>query len=65
MQATIDRLLAVIMSGAVAVMAAGTVGYIAHYDFGFSREEIRTPALIGAVVIGVLLAVEHFGKKLR
>jgi hypothetical protein len=32
MQATIDRLLAVIMSGAVAVIAAGTVGYIAHYD---------------------------------
>jgi hypothetical protein len=65
MQATIDRVLAVIVSGAVAVMAAGTVGYIAHYDFGFSREEIRTPALIGAVVIGVQLAVEHFGKKLR
>ena len=30
MQATIDRLLAGIMSAAVAVMVAGTVGYIAH-----------------------------------
>ena len=65
MQATIDRLLTVIMSAAVAVMAAGTVGYIAHYDFGFSREEIRTPAFVGAVGIGALLAVEHFGKKLQ
>ena len=46
-------------------MAAVTVGYIAHYDFGFSRDEIRTPALAGAIVIGALLAVEHFGKNLR
>jgi len=62
MQATIDRLLAGIMS---AGMAAGTVGYIAHYDFGFSREEIRAPALAGAIVIAALLAVEYFGKKLQ
>ena len=65
MQATIDRLLAGIMSAATAGMAAGTVGYIAHYDFGFSREEIRAPALAGAIVIAALLAVEHFGKKLQ
>jgi hypothetical protein len=65
MQATIDRVLVAIMSGALAVMAAVTVGYVAHYDLGFSREEIRSPALVGAIVIGALLAVEHFGKKLR
>ena len=36
-----------------------------HYDFGFSREEIRALALAGAIVIGALMAVEYFGKKLQ
>jgi hypothetical protein len=57
--------LVIIVSGALAVMTAVTAGYVAHYDFGLSREGIRTPALVGAIVIAVLLAVEHFGKKLR
>jgi hypothetical protein len=46
-------------------MAALTVGYIAHYDLGFSRQDIRTPALIGAATIALLLATEYFRKKLR
>jgi hypothetical protein len=65
MQATIDRVLVVLMSVGGAVMAAVTVGYVAHYDFGLSRQEIRTSALVGAIVIVALLAVEHFGEKLR
>jgi hypothetical protein len=65
MQKTIDRVLVVIISVAIASMAAVTVGYVAHYDFGLSRQEIRTSALVGAIVIIALLAVEHFGKKLR
>jgi hypothetical protein len=65
MQATIDRVLVVVMSVGAAVMAAVTVGYVAHYDFGLSRQEIRTSALVGAIVIVALLAVEHFGEKLR
>jgi hypothetical protein len=36
-----------------------------HYDLGLSREKIRTPAVVVAVVIGALVAVELFGKKLR
>jgi hypothetical protein len=32
--------------------------------FHISREEIRTPALVGAGVIAALVAVEFFGKKL-
>jgi hypothetical protein len=32
------------------------VGYIAHYDLGFSRQEIRTQAVICAVIIGLLMA---------
>jgi hypothetical protein len=65
MQATIDRVLVVVMSVGAAVMAAVTVGYVAHYDFGLSRQEIRTSALVGAIVIVALLAVELFGEKLR
>jgi hypothetical protein len=41
------------------------MGYIAHYEFGFSRQEIRTPAVVGAAVIGLLVATDYFGKKLR
>jgi hypothetical protein len=47
------------------IVTAFSVGYIAHYDFGFSRQEIRTPAVVGAAVIGLMVATEHFGKKLR
>jgi hypothetical protein len=32
---------------------------------GFSRQEIRTQAVIGAAIVGLLVATEHFGKKLR
>ena len=55
----------VISSGAGAVLAAATLGYIAHYDFGLSREAIRIPAVTGAAIIALLVAIEHFGKKLR
>jgi hypothetical protein len=65
MQAAVDRVLVVIIAGAFAVMAAIAVGYVAHYDFGLSRQEIRTAALVGSVVIVTLLTVEHFSKKLR
>jgi hypothetical protein len=48
-----------------AIVTAFLAGYIAHYDFGFSRQEIRTPAVVGAAIIGLLVATEYFGKKLR
>jgi hypothetical protein len=48
-----------------AIVTALSVGYIAHYDFGFSRQEIRTPAVVGAAIIGLLVATEYFGKRLR
>ena len=53
------------MAAFTANAAALSLAYIAHYDFGLSRQEIRTAALVGAVVIAVLVAVEFFGKKLR
>jgi len=53
------------MSGVTASAVAFWLAYIAHYDFGLSRQEIRTPAVVGAGIIAALVAVEFFGKKLR
>jgi hypothetical protein len=50
---------------AATVTAALTAGHTASYDLGFSPQEIRTQALTVAIVIGLLLAVDHYGKKLR
>jgi hypothetical protein len=50
----------------IAAMVAFTVGYVAHYDLGFSRLDIQTSALIGAATIApivvLLLAIEYFEK---
>jgi hypothetical protein len=62
----VDRIAILLGSVAAgAIVAAFSLGYIAHYDFGFSRREIRTPAVIAAAVIALLLAVEYFGTRLR
>ena len=53
------------MSGVGATAVALSLVYIAHYDFGFSREEIRAPALIGAGIIAALVAAEFFAERLR
>jgi hypothetical protein len=61
-----ERITIVVMcSGAAAFLVAATLGYIAHYDFGLSRQEIRIPAVTGAAIIALLVATEYFGKKLR
>ena len=65
MEKSIDRVLNLMMAMSTASAIALSLAYIAHYDFGLSREEIRTPAVVGAAVIAVLVAVEFFGKKLR
>jgi hypothetical protein len=64
MEKTIQRALSLMMSGVAATAVALSLGYIAHYDLGLSREEIRTAAVVSATVIAVLVAVEYFGKKL-
>jgi hypothetical protein len=55
----VGRLLA-----SLTAIAALSLGYIAHYDLGLSRQEIRTPAVVTAAVIALLVAIEFFGKKL-
>ena len=60
-----DKVIIIMMATSTTTAVALSLGYIAHYDFGLSREEIRTPALVGAGITAVLVAVEFFGKKLR
>jgi hypothetical protein len=62
---SVDRAVSLVMAMSTATGVALSLAYIAHYDFGLSREEIRTPAVVGVVVIAVFVAVEFFGKKLR
>jgi hypothetical protein len=65
METTVAWALIILMATSTAIAAALTLAYVAHYGFGFSRDEIRTPAVVGAAVIAVLVAAELFGKKLR
>jgi hypothetical protein len=50
---------AVCVAGYVAIM----LGYAALYDFGSSCGEVRSGALIAAILIAALVAVDFFGKK--
>jgi hypothetical protein len=65
MERIISKIVGFLVSACTAALAALTLGYIAHYDFGVSRQDIRTQALVGAAIIALLLATEYFGKKLR
>jgi hypothetical protein len=46
-----------IVAGSAALLAF-TLGYVAHYDIGLSRIEIRDSALIATALITILLAPE-------
>ena len=64
MEKAIDRFLTILMAVSAAAFTAVTLGYIARYDLGFSREEIRTFAVVAASVAVALVVIEFFGKKL-
>jgi hypothetical protein len=59
----------VVVTCFTAPLAAAMLGYIAHYEFGLSRQEIRTPALVGAIIITVviatLVAIDFVSRRLR
>jgi hypothetical protein len=65
MEKALNRIISIVTATSTAGAVALSLAYSAHYDFGLSRQEIRTPAVVGAAVIAVLVAVEFFGKKLR
>jgi Na+/melibiose symporter-like transporter len=65
MEKAVNSVIEFLVSVVSAAFTAFWLAYIAHYNFGLSRQEIRTAALAAACVIAVLMAVEFFGKKLR
>jgi hypothetical protein len=65
METTIGRVLTYLMALGGATFTALTLGYIAHFDLGLSRQAIRTPAIVAAAVVAILMIIEFFGKKLR
>jgi uncharacterized protein YneF (UPF0154 family) len=54
-----------VLAVTAAFMAAVVLGYFVHYGLGFSRQEIRDLALAVGAIIGLILAIEYFGKMLR
>ena len=50
MEKAIDRFLTILMAVSAEAFTAITLGYIARYDLGFSREEIRAFAVAAASV---------------
>ena len=65
MEKALNRIISIVTATSTAGAVALSLAYIAHYDFGFSREEIRAPALIGAGIIAALVAADFFVESLR
>jgi hypothetical protein len=57
------RIAGLLAFACAAMVAAYTVGPIAHDDLGFARQAIRTQALLFAAVLGGLLAITLFGSR--
>jgi hypothetical protein len=55
----------VVRSGVSAPVVAFLLGYAAHHQWGLSLSAIRTDALLVALLIGTLVAIDFFGKNLR
>jgi hypothetical protein len=64
-ETSVGRFLAFLMAVVAAAASALAFAYIAHHDLGLWPQEIRIPAVVGAVVIAALVAIEFFGKKWR
>jgi hypothetical protein len=55
----------VVRAGVSALVVAFLLGYAAHHGWGLPRVAIRTDALLAALLLGTLVAIDMFGKKLR
>jgi hypothetical protein len=51
-----------VVSGSAALVAF-ILGYVAHYDLGLSRVEIRDAAFVAAAMITMLLATESVRRR--
>jgi hypothetical protein len=61
-----NKIVGLLVAVFAASLVAITVGYVAHYDFGLSRLDIRKSALMGAaifaLIFALLVATEWFEK---
>jgi hypothetical protein len=55
----------VVRSGLSALVIAFLLSYEAHHEWGLSAVAVRTGALLAALLIANLVALELFGKSLR
>jgi hypothetical protein len=60
-----SNFLTVTIATCTAGYLAGTLGFVAQNDLGFSTDHICSVALASAAVIASVLAIDHFGKKWR
>jgi hypothetical protein len=51
--------------GVSALVVAFLLSYAAHHEWGLSGVPVRTGALLAALLIATLVAIEFFGKSLR
>ena len=54
-----------VLSGVSALVIAFLLSYEAHQEWGLSAVVVRTGALLAALFIANLVALEFFGKSLR
>jgi hypothetical protein len=57
------RIAGILVFAVAAVVAAFTVAHIAHDDWGFARQTIRSQALLFAAVLGGLLVITLFASR--
>ena len=55
--------LTVVTAICVAAYVAIMLDHVANVDLGFSREQIRNTAVITAIVMAKLMAIDFFGKQ--
>ena len=55
----------VVRSGVSALVIAFLLSYAAHHEWGLSGVAVRAGALLAALLIANLVALELFGKSLR
>jgi hypothetical protein len=55
----------VVRSGVSALVVAFLLDYSAHYEWGLPRDLIRFSALGAALIIAVLVAIDHNLRKLK
>ena len=55
--------LTIVTAICVAAYVAVMLDHVANIDLGFSREQIRSTAVITAIVMAMLMAIDFFGKR--